>query len=194
MRTRLGLAFGAIAALAVIAAAPAAAQTTNGIQVTVDQPRMTAVIGDRITIRAHVTNSGSTASDPLIAHLNVASLTGTYVDLEDWTAAPTQHVNPLDAHATTALSWDIQAVNAGRFDVYVVMLPNGPTSSGIGPAVASSPVEVTVAGKRTLNAGGSLPVVIAVPLLLGGAALAARLRLRAASGSADALRRSRRNH
>lgn len=178
MRTRLGLAFGAIAALAVIAAAPAAAQTTNGIQVTVDQPRMTAVIGDRITIRAHVTNSGSTASDPLIAHLNVASLTGTYVDLEDWTAAPTQHVNPLDAHATTALSWDIQAVNAGRFDVYVVMLPNGPTSSGIGPAVASSPVEVTVAGKRTLNAGGSLPVVIAVPLLLGGAALGTRLRLR----------------
>ena len=178
MRTRLGLVFGAIAALAVIAAAPAAAQTTNGIQVTVDQPRITAVIGDRITIRAHVTNSGSTVSDPLIAHLNVASLTGTYVDLEDWTAAPTQHVNPVDAHATTALSWDIQAVNAGRFDVYVVMLPNGPTSSGIGPAVASSPVEVTVAGKRTLNAGGSLPVVIAVPLLLGGAALGTRLRLR----------------
>jgi hypothetical protein len=178
MRTRLGLAFAAIAALAVIASAPAAAQTTNGIQVTVDQPRITAVIGDRITIRARVTNSGSTASDPLIAHLNVASLTGTYVDLEDWTAAPTQHVNPLDTHATTALSWDIQAVNAGRFDVYVVMLPNGPGSSGTGPAVASSPVEVTVAGKRTLNAGGSLPVVIAVPLLLGGVALGARLRLR----------------
>ena len=178
MRTCLGLAFGAIVALAVIAAAPAAAQTTNGIQVTVDQPRITAVIGDRITIRAHVTNPGSMASDPLIAHLNVASLTGTYVDLEDWTAAPTQHVNPLDAHATTALSWDIQAVNAGRFDVYVVVLPNGPTSSGTGPAVASSPVQVTVAGKRTLNAGGSLPVVIAVPLLLGGVALGARLRLR----------------
>ena len=178
MRTRLGLAFAAIAALAVIAAAPAAAQTTNGIQVTVDQPRITTVIGDRVTIRAHVTNSGTTASDPLIAHLNVASLTGTYVDLEDWTAAPTQHVNPLDAHATTAVSWDIQAVNAGRFDVYVVVLPNGPTSSGTGPAVASSPVEVTVAGKRTLNAGGSLPVVIAVPLLLGSVALGARLRLR----------------
>jgi hypothetical protein len=178
MSARLGLALAAFAALAVIPVAPATAQPTNSIEVTVDQPRLTAVIGDRITIRAHVTNSGSTASDPLIAHLNVASLTGTYVDLEDWTAAPTQHVNPLGAQATTALSWDIQAVNAGRFDVYVVVLPNGPTSSGTGPAVASSPTEVAVAGKRTLNAGGSLPVVIAVPLLLGGAALAARLRLR----------------
>jgi hypothetical protein len=178
MRPRLGLALAAFAVLAVIPVAPATAQATNGIEVTVDQPRLTAVIGDRITIGAHVTNSGGTASDPLIAHLNVASLTGTYVDLEDWTAAPTQQVNPLDAQATTALSWDIQAVNAGRFDVYVVVLPNGPASSGTGPAVASSPTEVTVAGKRTLNAGGSLPVVIAVPLLIGGAALAARLRLR----------------
>jgi len=181
MKTRRGLAIAALAVLAAFAAAgetPAAAQSANGIEVTVDQPRITAVIGDRITIGAHVTNSGSTASDPLIAHLNVASLTGTYVDLEDWTAAPTQHVQPVDAHATTALSWEIQAVNAGRFDVYVAVLPNGLTSSGSGPAVASSPVEVTVAGKRTLNAGGSLPVVIAVPLILGGAALAARLRLR----------------
>ena len=178
MRAWVCLAFAALAALGVIAAAPAAAQPTGGVEVTVDQPRISAVIGDRVTIRAHVTNSGSTASDPLIAHLNVASLTGTYVDLEDWTAAPTQHVQPLEAHATAALSWDIQAVNAGRFDVYVAVLPNGPTSSGTGPAVASSPVEVRVAGKRTLNAGGSLPVVIAVPLLLGGAALGARVRLR----------------
>jgi|SRR5262245_12530047 len=178
MRTRLSVAFAALAALTVIPAAHAAAQQTDGLEVTVDQPRITTVIGDRITIRAHVTNSGSTASDPLIAHLNVASLTGTYVDLEDWTAAPTQHLEPLGGHATTALAWDIQAVNAGRFDVYVVVLPNGPTSSGTGPAMASSPVEVTVAGKRTLNAGGSLPVVIAVPLLLGAAALGSRLRLR----------------
>jgi hypothetical protein len=178
MRARVGLGFAALAALAVLPASPAVAQPSDGIVVTVDQPRISAVIGDRVTIRAHVSNSGGTVSDALIAHLNVASLTGTYVDLEDWTAAPTQPVKPLDAHATTELSWDIQAVNAGRFDVYVVVLPNGATSSGAGPAVASSPVEVTVAGKRTLNAGGSLPVVIAVPLLLGGAALAARLRLR----------------
>jgi hypothetical protein len=177
MRTQLGLAFAAVAALGVVPTA-ASAQSGNGIEVTVDQSRMTTVIGDRITIRAQVTNSGTTPSDPLIAHLNVASLTGIYVDLEDWTAAPTRHVGPLNAHATAAVSWDIQAVNAGRFDVYVVVLPNGTTSSGMGPLLASAPVEVTVAGKRTLNAGGSLPVVIAVPVLLGSALLATRLRLR----------------
>lgn len=181
MRLRVALAMATVAAAGLSAAAPAAhagTQATGGIKVTVDQTRMTAVIGDRIVIGAHVANSGTVPTDPLIAHLNVASLTGTYVDLEDWTASPTLPVAPLDAGSTTTLSWDIQAVNAGSFDVYVVLLPDGAISAGTGPLVASSPVHVTVAGQKTLNAGGSLPVVIAVPLLLGCAAATVRWRLR----------------
>jgi hypothetical protein len=175
------LAVAAVVTVGLAASAPAAhagTEATGGIEVTVDQTRLTAVIGDRVTIRAHVTNSGTVPTDPLIAHLNVASLTGSYVDLEDWTAGPTLPVAPVDAGSTTALSWNIQAVNAGSFDVYVVLLPDGATSAGTGPLVASSPVHVTVAGERTLNAGGSLPVVIVVPLLLGCAAAAVRWRLR----------------
>jgi hypothetical protein len=181
MRPRVVLALAALATVGVLAATPAAqaeAPPTGGIEVTVDQTRLTAVIGDRVTIRAQVTNPGTARTDPLIAHLNVASLTGTYVDLEDWTASPTLQVAALDARSTTPLSWDIQAVNAGTFDAYVVLLPNGATSAGVGPLVASAPVHITVAGRRTLNAGGSLPVAIAIPLLLGFAAATVRYRRR----------------
>jgi len=185
MRARIWLAVSiAVLAVAPVAvwAGPAAAVTAgqpgNPLEIRVEPARQSAVIGDRVTIRAQVTNRGATRTDPLIAHLNVASLTGTYVDLEDWTAGPTQPVAPIDPAATANVSWEIQAVNTGSFDVYVVLLPNGPGSSGAGPLVAGPPTDVTVAGRRTLNAGGSLPIVVAMPLLLGAVALAARLRLR----------------
>jgi hypothetical protein len=68
----------------------------------------------------------------------------------------------------------------GGFAVYVVLLPSGVGSDRTGPLVVSPPVHVRVAGRRTLNAAGSLPVVIVVPLLLGLAAAAGRYRLRRA--------------
>lgn len=187
MRVRIWLALStAVVAVvpAVAWASPAAAvtggQPDNLLEIRVEPARQSAVIGDRVTIRAQVTNSGATRTDPLIAHLNVASLTGTYVDLEDWTAGPTQPVAPIDPAASANVSWEIQAVNTGSFDVYVVLLPNGPGSAGAGPLVAGPPTHLTVAGRRTLNAGGSLPIVIAMPLLLGAVALAAWLRRRRA--------------
>ncbi|HKE52179.1 MAG TPA: hypothetical protein VKE25_11795 [Actinomycetes bacterium] len=182
MRSRSWLAsLAAVLALAPSAvwASPAAAGPGGDpLVITVEPARQSAVIGDRVTIRAQVTNRAATPTDPLIAHLNVASLTGTYVDLEDWTAGPTQQVAPIGAGASANLSWDIQAVNTGSFDVYVVLLPNGAGSAGAGPLVTGAPSHLTVAGRRTLNAGGSLPIVIAMPLLLGALALAVRLRRR----------------
>ena len=81
-----------------------------------------------------------------MAHLNVASLDGSYVDLEDWSADVTRSVASLEPGSTTSLSWEFQAVNTGSFDVYVVVLPNG--TSTVGPLVASPPVHVIVAGPR----------------------------------------------
>jgi hypothetical protein len=109
----------------------------------------------------------------------VASVTtAVYVDLEDWSASRTHEVPPLKPGASTALSFELQAVNAGRFNVYVVVLPNGPSSEGTGPLAVSPPVHVTVAGRKTLSAGGALPVAVAVPVLLGVALAVARIRLR----------------
>ncbi|HSV66539.1 MAG TPA: hypothetical protein VLJ59_11610 [Mycobacteriales bacterium] len=174
-----------LVALAVPAAAarPAAAGSPAGrsdgpVAVTVDPSRVNAVLGDRFTVRAQLTNVGGAPTDRLIAHLNVASLTSdVYVDPEDWSSSRTLDVAPLGPGGGTSREWELQAVNVGSFDVYVVLLPVG-AAAGSGPLVVSPPVHVTVAGRQTLNAGGALPVVIAVPVLLGLAVALARYRLR----------------
>lgn len=160
-------------ALLGLAVAPA-----PGVEVTLDHAQASVGVGDRITVTARVVNSGGQRTDPLIAHLNVATLDkSVYVDLEDWTANPTQELAPLAPGAETTASFEIQAVNVGRFDVYVVVAPNG-SSAGRGPLVASTPELVRVAGRRTVSPGGVLPVVVAAPVLLGMVATAARFRLR----------------
>jgi hypothetical protein len=54
----------------------------------------------------------------------------------------------------------------------------------------SPPVHLAVAGRRTLDAGGTLPVVLGVPAVLALAMVAARLRRRRAgtrpAGGSDA--------
>jgi len=62
--------------------------------------------------------------------------------------------------------------------VYVVVLANGASPDGTGSLAVSPPLLVTVAGRRTLSAGGVLPVAVAVPVLLGLALAVARIRLR----------------
>jgi hypothetical protein len=136
--------------------------------VTFDQSDVAVAVGEKFTLRSQVT----AGSAPTLAHLNVASLTtDVYVDPEDWSSHRTQVVA---AGSTTTLAWEIQAVNVGQFDIYVVLLPQ----TGTGPLVVSAPVHVVVTARETINAGGSLPVVILTPLLLGALALTIRLRRR----------------
>ena len=174
-----------LAALAIPAAlasaTPAAAQppVRSTVDVTLDQHRSSVAVGDRLTIHARITNAGTEPTERLIAHLNVTTLDqAVYVDLEDWTAGPTQELAPVPPGGSTSAAWEIQAVNVGRFAVYAVVLPNGATSDGQGPLVTSAPYLVEVAGRRTLSPAGALPVDIAEPVLLGLVAVAVRLRLR----------------
>jgi len=130
--------------------------------ITMDHDQLAAQLGQTLTVESVVSESG-----PAIAHLNVVSLDGVYVDLEDWTQDVTQ---PVPAGADTPLDWEFQAVNPGHFAVYVVLIPKS------GPLVAGPPVHVTVAPRQTLDTGGALPVALAVPSLLGIAALVTRRR------------------
>ena len=130
--------------------------------ITMDHDQLTAEIGQTLTVESVVTESG-----PAIAHLNVVSLDGVYVDLEDWTQDVTQAV---PAGRETQLDWEFQAVNPGHFVVYVVLIPEH------GALVAGPPVRITVSPRQTLDTGGALPVVIAVPAFLGIAVLAGRRR------------------
>ncbi|HEY3263000.1 MAG TPA: hypothetical protein VGJ95_22470 [Pseudonocardiaceae bacterium] len=168
-----------VAAALVVLGLGAAAPT--GVEVTVQPRQAAATIGDRFTVQARVTNTGPAATGPLIAHVDVVGLTSDMtVDPEDWSASRTERLEPLAPGEGITMDWEFQAVNVGRFEVYVVVLPDGPDGPG-GPdgRLAISPaVHLAVAGRPTLNAGGALPVVLAVPLLLGLAAGGVRLRLR----------------
>jgi hypothetical protein len=175
---------GAPAAVRTPSAARAVAPTpqpTGVIEVTFDQSRVEVVVGDRFTLRSRIADPGATASAELLAHLNVVSLTSdVYVDPEDWSSHRTQALAPLAPGGSNTLSWDIQAVNPGSFDIYLVLLPVGATSAGTGPLEASPPVHVTVAGRRTFSAGGALPVAVVVPVLLGLGAAVTRYKVRRA--------------
>ncbi|WP_446212270.1 hypothetical protein [Micromonospora sp. IBSANI012] len=182
MKTRLafaGVLLALTAPLGLAASAAAAPPPLPGaVEIVLDQNRLSTVVGERLTVESRMVNSGGAPTDRLVAHLNVASLDGVYVDLEDWSADVTREVAPVPAGGSTSLSWQFQAVNTGSFDIYVVLMPNGTSTAGTGPLVVSQPVHVTVAGKRTLTAAGSLPVAIVVPVLLGLVAAATRYRLR----------------
>ena len=148
------------------------------VTVVMEPAQVSTVLGGRFTLETEVTNTGTAASGALLAHLNVASLEGSvYVDPEDWSADRSQELE-LQPGETRRLSWEIQAVNSGSFAAYVVVLPFGNKSAASETLVVSPLVKLEVAPRSTLNAGGTLPVVLLVPLLLGFLAAAARLRLR----------------
>ncbi|MFC9689114.1 hypothetical protein ACFTSF_11280 [Kribbella sp. NPDC056951] len=130
--------------------------------ITMDPDQLSAVTGQKLTLESRITAPAGS-----IAHLNVTSLDGVYVDLEDWTQDVTQ---PVPAESQAQLGWEFQAVNSGRFAVYVVVIPKS------GQLTVSSPVHVTVAKRQSLDTRGALPVALAIPTLLGLAALGSRLR------------------
>ena len=156
---------------AVVATVVALAQPAS-VEVTLDPGRITTSVGRMLTLESRIVNNTSAPSGPMLAHVNVASADGTYVDLEDWSADVTQRVEAIGPGETATLTWDLQAVNAGSFHVYVVLLPES------GPLVASLSTRVTVGERRSLSAGGALPVAIVVPLILGLGTAAIRYRTR----------------
>lgn len=172
MSLRLGFAALLVALALPATAASAASAEPAGLEVTLDQSTISTSVGRVLTIESTIVNHTSAPTGRMLAHVNVASADGTYVDLEDWSAEVTRLVESIEPNAKTTLAWDLQAVNAGSFHVYVVLLPNS------GPPTVSVSTRVTVGQKRTLSAGGALPVAIVVPVLLGAAAAALRYRAR----------------
>jgi uncharacterized membrane protein len=148
------------------------------VEVVADPPVVSILLGDRFTITSEVKNTGSTPTGEILAHLNVASIEGSvYVDPEDWSPNRSQQLS-LKPGESRKLTWEIQAVNSGHFAAYVVVVPFGSSVAGNEDLKISQLVNVDVAQRTTLTAGGALPVVLAVPLLIGLAAAAALFRVR----------------
>jgi hypothetical protein len=156
------------ALLAGLVAAGSARPAAAAVTVTVDRASIAAELGARFSFRSTIANHGAMPARGLIAHLNVLSLRdGVYVDPEDWASDRTRYLGPIAPGGSRTLTWRLQAVTAGRLGVYVAVLDGRATAPKTGPAI---PVEI--AERRTLNAGGIVPVALGVPALLGLLALA----------------------
>lgn len=172
-----------IAALA-LASAGSANAGSNSLAVSVDRTGISTALGGKFVFRSTIANRSTTPVRGLIAHLNVLSLrNGVYVDPEDWSPHRTRYLAPIPAGGSVALTWTLQAVNAGSFAVYVAVLPQ---SGAARPPITGPSVYVSIARRKTLDAGGALPLVLGIPALLGALSLGVRARRRAARSQADA--------
>jgi hypothetical protein len=160
-----------------IVAALAVAGGAQAASVTVDRAQISTRLGDTFVFRTEIANHSAAPTEALIAHLNILSLRdGVYVDPEDWSAQRTWYLGPIPARASRSITWKLRALTGGPFAAYVAVLPqNGPAR----PPTTSPTVQIAVEKRRTLNAGGVLPLALGVPALLGflaGGVLLARRR------------------
>jgi len=173
-RQRLVAVLSALSAAAALAASLAGSAGASRFSVSMSRAQTTTHLGDRFTFRSTVVNHGRTAARGLIAHLNVVGLEpSVYVDPEDWSSHRTSYLKALPPGRSATITWRLQAVSAGTFDVYVAVLPHSAIAR---PPTTGPAVRVAVADRRTLNSGGILPLALGVPALLGLFALAVRLR------------------
>jgi hypothetical protein len=172
------LLIGLLIGVLTVQPAPALAAEPLSVKVDAEPAQVSTVLGGRFKITTEVTNTGAGPSGEILAHLNVASIEGSvYVDPEDWSSNRSQQIS-LQPGESQKLSWEIQAVNAGHFAAYVVVVPYGNTVAGDEDLMISPLVNIAVASRSTLTAGGALPVVVMVPLLLGLAAAGVFFRAR----------------
>jgi hypothetical protein len=154
------------AACLLLAGAPSAAAA----QVSMSATRVSTRIGENFRLTSTVTNPGTRPASGLIAHLDVVSRDrDVYVDPEDWSSERTRYLPPVSANGSVRIPWTVKAVNAGHFDVYVVVLSAGRPTAG--PAV-----NVGVAQRTTIDSGGVLPLAVGVPALLALALVGVRRR------------------
>jgi hypothetical protein len=168
---------GLIAACALLSAnAAAATAAAPGLSATVDRAQIATQLGRSFEFHSTITNAGPRAATGLVAHLSVLSLRkDPYVDPEDWSPQRVVFLDPIPAGGSQTRRWRMTAVNAGTFGVYVTVLS---TDGGGGAAPNTPTIDVHVSERRTLDAGGILPLSIAVPALLGALAIVLRLRRR----------------
>jgi hypothetical protein len=142
----------------------AGAESTD-VSVTADRSRMTTQIGHSVVFSTTITNDATTATAPLIAHLNVLSLrSGVEVDPEDWSTHRTRYIGAIPAAGSRTIRWPVHAVNTGKIALYVAVLPQSGRNR---PPAIGPTVQLVVAKRDTLNSGGILPLALGIPALLG---------------------------
>jgi hypothetical protein len=155
-----------------IMACSAPSLASAAVTVSPSRTQVSTSIGRDFTFSTHVDNKASTATQPLVAHLNVLSLRpGVYVDPEDWSSRRTVFIGSIPARGSRLIDWKVKAVNSGDIGIYVAVL----TQSGKAePPVTSPTIHVSIAQRRTLNSGGILPLAAGIPAALAALAVGVR--------------------
>ena len=176
MSLRRALGPGVAALVAALALAVGAGAETGAVSVTVDPAHISVRLGEKFAFRTTLANPTATETEALIAHLNILSLRdGVYVDPEDWSAKRTWYLGTIPAGESRTITWNLKAVGGGSFAAYVAVLPQ---SSPAEPPATSPTVQIAVEERKTLNAGGVLPLVLGIPALVGLLAGGVRLARR----------------
>lgn len=169
MNGRLCLAVVAIA----LALAPAASATQ--VVVGMDRTRVSTSLGQSFSFATTVANRSTAPTGTLVAHLNVLSLRpGVYVDPEDWSGDRTRYLDPIPPGGSRTVRWRVKAVNGGALAAYVTVVPQ----SGAGPPATGPALRFDVASRKTLNAGGILPLALGIPAGIALLAFGARVHRR----------------
>jgi hypothetical protein len=172
-RLLVPLTLAALSLTLLVAPLAQGAQEPARISVKVDRTQISTTLGGKFSFRTTITNRGSSEARGLIAHLNVLSLKdGVYVDPEDWSSNRTRYLPPIPAGGSVTTTWGMQAVNDGDFGIYVAVLPE---SGEARPPTTGPAIHLDVAERKTLNAGGIVPLALGIPALLGILTLGLRL-------------------
>jgi hypothetical protein len=165
-----------LAALTAALVAPAAGEAAvPPISVDVDRTTIRTDLGQTFSVRSTIRNEASAPATGLVAHLSVLSLRpGVYVDPEDWSTTRTRYLPPVPAGGSTTLTWRVTAVHSGSIGVYVAVLP----SRGAGRPVVAPTVRAEVAARKTVDAGGVVPIALGVPAVVVALIAAVAIRRR----------------
>ena len=171
MRRRVFLAAVAVALVLVPVA------SASDIAVGINRTHVSTSLGQSFSFATAVANRGAGGTGALVAHLNILSLKpGVYVDPEDWSSDRTRYLEPIPSGSSRTVRWRIKAVNGGSLAAYVTVVPQ----SGVATPVTSQALRLDVASRRTLNAGGILPIALGVPAGIALLAFAVRAQRRLA--------------
>ncbi|MDA1349202.1 MAG: hypothetical protein O3A47_10135 [Chloroflexi bacterium] len=163
---------------------PGDAEAAEGLTIRLSETDVSALIGTSFEFTTEITNDRTEATLPLVAHLNVVSLDlKTYIDPEDWSPVRTLSIAPISPGSTATQTWKVSPILKGEVAVYIVVMEVSGSPPMATQLLASPSVQVHVMQQRTLNPGGVLPVVIAVPSLFAVAVAGMRFTRRRSTGA-----------
>jgi len=153
-----------IALIVLIGLAPATAfaqTSTDAVTVTIDMDSASIVAGDWITFHTAIRNTGVSATPPLVASFNVASIRpGPHVDPEDWSPLRYQYIDAIQPGESVELEWEVHTLFEGDFAVYVTVVSQDNHFEPVG----SPTLRVHAEPDNVLPLNEVIPVVAIVPL------------------------------